>query len=218
MITNAILDAITPGAIAAGLRLLQGNHLAPTVEGHVSILLNVMPPGKGAVIGDMGCGFGEVSRLIQQERPDLRLILLNMNLMQMREAPHQFPRVVGDMHAIPLRDGAVDVAMFCYSFCHSSPMIALREAHRITRPGGMLFIYDYTRMCGNNALMEARLCARAWGYNAMVEMARASGWISHQCTLTGGDDTPFRSLYANDEEYDLIFNDIAPSIWRMWRA
>lgn len=217
MISNDTLDAVTPLALASGVRVLQGNMLAQTEAEHVSVLLRHFSPPHGAMIADIGCGFGEVARLMRAERPDLDFVLINQNKMQMDEAPACFRQIVCDMHTIPLPDGAVDAAMFCYSLCHGDLERALMEAARITRFGGKLFVYDYERLRGDNALMTERLFAQARPSVEIHAAAYATGWMPVIGFWTGGDDTRFREAYGNDAEYDRIFDDLEPSIWVMER-
>jgi len=122
------------------------------------------------------------------------------------------------MHDIPMDDARVDGAMFCYSLCHSDFRIALREAARITQPGGFLFVYDYERMRGIGGLFETRLAARALPRVYMESMACDAGWLPEMWVAPEVDDTPFREAYGNDAEYDLIFRDLRACAWRMRRA
>ncbi|RYI03483.1 MAG: hypothetical protein EON48_15815 [Acetobacteraceae bacterium] len=59
------LEAVSPAAHEAGLRVLQGYRMAPTDAGHVAVLLGMMAPALGDTVLDAGYGFGEVARLMQ---------------------------------------------------------------------------------------------------------------------------------------------------------
>jgi SAM-dependent methyltransferase len=211
------LDEATRYALDAGIKVLQGSRLAPTDDAHVSRLLAYMDPPLGAVLLDAGCGFGEVARLMRCERPDLDFILLNENALQLSHAP-SMRRVQADMHALPLADASVDGVMFCYSLCHTDISVALTEAARVTRPGGFLFVYDYDRLRGDSNLMHARLFAWAIPFDLMVWAAERAGWLPVMHENPHGDDTMFRAAYANDAEYNQIFDDLALSVWKMRRA
>lgn len=214
---DAVLNAPSEAAHARGFRVLQGNRLAPTEAEHVSALLRFMDPPQGATVLDIGCGFGEVARLMREERPDLAFILLNRNAVQMRYAPRGdgFQAVRGDMHALPLADASVDGAMFNYALCHADQPVALAEAARVVRPGGFLFIYDYERLSGDNDLMERTLCARAHGRAAFLASCKAAGWRPVFGIAPGGDDAEFRALYEDQADYDAIFAHLQPIIWKM---
>lgn len=217
MMPQAVLNEATSLALAGGIRVLQGSRLAPTDEAHVSRLLAYMDPPNGATILDAGCGFGEVARLMQIERPDLDFILLNSNALQLSYAP-DMRRIQADMHALPLADASVDGVMFCYSLCHTDVAVTLAEAARVTRPGGVLFVYDYDRLRGDSELMFARLFAWAIPFDLMEWVAGRAGWLPVMHENPHADDAMFRTAYANDAEYDQIFDDLALSVWKMRRA
>ena len=210
MIDQAQLSAASKMCLDRGVRVLQGFRFADTDEAHVSCLLAYMAPPAGAVVADIGCGFGEVARLMQAERPDLDFILINDNEWQLSRCPARFPRVLADMHALPIADASVDVAMFCYALCHADAEAALAEAARVTRPGGELFVFDYARVRGSNELMEARLFARAFPELPLA----ATGWDLTAMEWPQGSDALFRDLYGDDEEYDAIFADLVPTVWK----
>ena len=212
-----VIDSATRSAVAAGITVLQGARLAGSDEAHISSLLHHMAPSFGDTILDAGCGFGEVSRLMKVERPDLNFILVNKNGLQMSYAPGGFPKILGDMHSLPLVNSSMDGVMFCYSLCHSDFEIALAEAARVTRPGGFLFVYDYDRIKGDNALFLSRLCAWAIPHALMEHVAVAAGWVPVMHENVCGDDILFREAYGNDEEYDTIFDDLSLAVWKMVR-
>jgi SAM-dependent methyltransferase len=220
-LSNAILDVATQALMATGVRVFQGARLADTEAGHVSELLRLMAPSQGAVIADVGCGIGEVARLMRRERPDLFFALVNKNRLQLSLGPLKsrgFWPVLCDMHDIPLFDARVNGCMFLYSLCHADFPVALAEAARITKPGGFLFVYDYERTHGDNDLFEAKLSARAISRDAMEFHAREAGWMPDCWWYLNADDAPFREAYGDDAEYDRIFNDLRVCAWKMRRA
>lgn len=212
------LDKPTLEAVRVGIKVLQGSRFAPTDEGHISVLLRYMAPPSGALILDAGCGFGEIARVMKIYRPDLDFVLLNQNSLQLSYAPREFRRIQADFHDIPLADVSVDGVMFCYSLCHANAPRALAEVARITRPGGFLFVYDYDRMGGNNDLFFGRLLANAIPYDLMERLAWGANWHPVMHETPPGDDSPFRSAYANDAEYDTIFQHLVPAVWKAIRV
>jgi ubiquinone/menaquinone biosynthesis C-methylase UbiE len=215
---QSALNTYSKAAWDNGTRVLQGSRLAPTDASHVAALLEYMAPPSGARILDCGCGFGEVARLMKSQRPDLDFALLNSNEFQLSVAPSVFQRVRADMHRVPLPAASFDGVMFCYSLCHAHLSRALTEAARVTKTGGFLFVYDYERLRGTNALFRARLMAAATPYPLAERRARSAGWVPLMHATPETDDSMFRAAYADDAEYDAIFGDLAVSVWKMVRA
>lgn len=213
-----MLDEVSAEAWERGLRVLQGFRLGPTDAAHISALLRYMAPKPRTLWADIGCGFGEAARLMHAERPDLRFVCINNNALQLSHAPPEFTHVLGDMHGLPLPDASVDGCMFLYSLCHAASFYSvLAEAARITRPGGELFVFDYERLSGDNALFTERLCAWAQGFDVTLDDARVAGWDIIRHDNPDGDDAVFRVAYANDVEYELIFKELVPTVWKARR-
>jgi len=211
MIPQDMLTAASRAGWERGLRILQGYRLAPTDELHVVRLLAYMAPPRHTLWLDMGCGFGEVARHMRELRPDLRFILVNNNRYQLDQVPEGFRTLEADMAAVPLGDGAVDGCMFLYSLCHAESFYTvLREAARLTAPGGALFVYDYQRLGGTNELMHQRLYAWALYGEQMQDELKAAGWRLTLRDYPDGDDSLFRSLFASEAEYEVIFRDLVP--------
>ena len=108
---------------------------------HVATLLSlcVFPPDSHIL--DCGCGTGEMDVLIKDQRPDLRLTLLNKSLTQLSRCPPE-SRVRGDMHVLPFRDGSFNAMLLCYTLGYGSIETVFSEAARILRPGGQLVLAD----------------------------------------------------------------------------
>jgi len=217
-IPQDMLTEMSQEGLRRGIKILQGYRLAPTDAAHVDALLAFMAPPHGTTWADIGCGFGEVARLMYRRRPDLRFVLVNNNAFQLSHAPEAFPVVLADMHDIPLDDASVDGCMFLYSLCHADHVRALGEAARITRPGGSLFVFDYDRAGGDNDLMRSRLYAEAWPLWRTRMHAAAAGWKITDVDMPEGDDTLFRELFETAEEYDGIFAHLEPVLWKAVRV
>jgi hypothetical protein len=69
LLDAAALELPSEEAWARGIRILQGNRLGDTDAAHVAALLALMALPEGALIADIGCGFGEVARLMRGQRP-----------------------------------------------------------------------------------------------------------------------------------------------------
>jgi SAM-dependent methyltransferase len=64
-------------------------------------------------------------------------------IRQRGEDPRLLENVVGDMEALPFEDESFDAAMVVAALHHvPDPLPALREAHRVLRPGGRIFVFE----------------------------------------------------------------------------
>lgn len=219
MIPTDVLIAVSQMALRSGLRLLQGYRFADMDQEHVAKLLEFMAPAPDTRWLDIGCGFGEAARLMNTLRHDLKFTLVNNSGFQLDYCPPGYPKVYADMENIPLTNASFDGCMFLYSLCHANnPGGALREAARLTKPGGELFVFDYERLEGDNFLYSQKLYAHAIRFPTMRCIADIAGWDIVARENPPGDDTLFRRLYANDEEYTTIFRDLRPVLWKAVRC
>lgn len=214
-----MLAEVSPALHAQGLRVLQGQRLAPDDAGHVAALLALMDPPHGSNILDAGCGFGEVARLMRAVRPDLWFVLLNFSREQLALVPHGdgLRPVRGDYHALPLADASLDGAMFLYALCHADQPVALAEAARVVRPGGFLFVYEYELVAGDDALFRDVLYSAAPSDAEFRGMADAAGWDVQWKQRMAGDDSIFRGVMADDVRYEAIFRGLRLACWRAVR-
>jgi SAM-dependent methyltransferase len=106
------------GAYVAGRRVRK-------LAGH---LAEVLPDG--ASVLDVGCGDGQLDRLVAERRPDLSFRGIDVLV---RDAP-EIPVAPFNGSEIPFDDASVDVVLFVDVLHHTEdPMVLLREAVRVTR-------------------------------------------------------------------------------------
>jgi ubiquinone/menaquinone biosynthesis C-methylase UbiE len=91
-----------------------------------AVLARVTPRGR---VLDVGCGTG----FLAERLPGT--IGLDLSLEMLRRGSG--PRVQGDAHALPFRDGSFETA-FAITSLLGSVMTALVELHRVLVPGGTL--------------------------------------------------------------------------------
>ena len=166
-------------------------------------------------VADMGCGFGEVSRLLKLKLPKACFYLVNINSFQMSKCPSGvgFIQHEEDMCNTSIPDESCDLVMFNWSICHVDLRKALGEAYRISRPNGKLFVYDYERQGGDNELAEKLCSAHFFPYKEFKSACDDVGWRDVQELICGGDDTIFREAFGNDKLYDAFVCDLIPVIW-----
>ncbi|MCC6392980.1 MAG: metalloregulator ArsR/SmtB family transcription factor [Bryobacterales bacterium] len=128
-----------------------GRHYVPgrSWKAVAELLLQLMPP---MVIADLGAGEGTLSQLLAQRATQ---VIAVDNSEKMVEFGSELARThgvgnlayrKGDLEALPVEDGTVDLALFSQSLHHARhPRKAVEEAWRILRPGGRIAILDLAR-------------------------------------------------------------------------
>ncbi|MDB5730700.1 MAG: hypothetical protein JWQ03_595 [Variovorax sp.] len=220
---QAINDA-TEQCLAKGLRVLNSFLLRDTEEAHARRLLELMDPPRGAVIVDAGCGVGELAKLMAAARPDLAFTLVNISEAQLALCPPDMKHVAASYDATGLPHGYADVVMFNFSLCHSDDWgVTLREAFRILKPDGVLFIFDMARISeeGSNTLMRERYLSMAYRPAMIMDVARRAGFdLADPNHALGHEPLEFRlrDLVPEDAPiYDAAFAGVIPLTLRLRR-
>ena len=106
----------------------------PGGEAHTRRMLELAALPRGARILDMGAGAGETLALLRESGFDAAGIDL---------APRAPEVLQGDFLAAPFPDGSFDAVISqCAFFVSGDAPGALREAHRLLKPGGKLLLSD----------------------------------------------------------------------------
>ena len=118
-------------------------------QGIAEMLLRLIPP---MVIGDLGAGEGTLSQMLAR---GARQVIAVDNSAKMVEFGSKLAREhglanleyrMGDLEALPIEDGSLDLAIFSQSLHHAQhPLKAAAEAYRVLKPGGRAVVLDLVR-------------------------------------------------------------------------
>lgn len=213
------VEQATQALLDQGIRVFNAFLFAESERCHVNRLMEFMRLPADGVVLDVGCGVGETARLMAAARPDLQFQLLNVSPMQLASCPEDMTRVLGDFNDLPLPSASVDVVMFHYSICHASDIErVLREARRVLREGGSLFINDMSREYPSDITpaMQSVLGAVAHVRADLEGAAKRAGLTldevyRHEAVVNRLESLMDPALYA------LLLSDVSATTWRFTR-
>ncbi|MCI4328419.1 MAG: methyltransferase domain-containing protein [Thermoplasmata archaeon] len=126
-------DAWTDPSVAAAYHDLWTQFVAPAIPR----LLDSALVGSGDRVLDVAAGPGPVSRAAAARGADP--VALDFSLPMLRSIGPNVPRVRADAMRLPIRSASVDRVVSNLGLLHfPEPEVALREAARVVRPGGVV--------------------------------------------------------------------------------
>jgi SAM-dependent methyltransferase len=137
----------------------------------------VSPAGKDVI--DIGCGQGALVRELAAAgaRPiGIEISEEQLATARARDGASGARYLVGRAESLPLDDASVDLAVFMRTLHHVPPAPALREAHRVLRPGGAVYVAeplaegDFFTL---TSLVEDELDVRRVAQAALADAAQA---------------------------------------------
>lgn len=192
----AAVERATVASMASGIRVFQTHYFRDTEHDQVAYLLDALDPPEGAMVLDAGCGIGEVSRLMSDMRPDLAFVLVNISPYQLALCPtgDRFLAMRGDCHALDINDGTLDAAMYSSTLCQLDETVALAEAHRVLKEGGVLLINDMARIADDGGALERAVAARVLNRAELIEAIEDAGFTITDIIEPQASDAHFRDM------------------------
>lgn len=121
--------------------------MSVAVRTHLEVIAEHVPLA-GASVVDVGCGPGVLARGLRAAGADAWGVECSPTLLERARAAdpgHADQYVEGVGQALPLADAAFDAVVYSYSLHHvpaAAMGAALDEAHRVLRPGGVLYVVE----------------------------------------------------------------------------
>ncbi|MFB7912167.1 class I SAM-dependent methyltransferase [Kitasatospora sp. NPDC056076] len=93
--------------------------------------------GTSGIVFDVGCGNGKFVGRLRKDRPDLRLVGMDISLGILTDV--EKPVLVADAQALPFVDDSADAVLALHMLYHVSDIEAtINELARVLQPGGVL--------------------------------------------------------------------------------
>ena len=126
---------------------------------------------------DVGCGTGDMLRLLHEERPEAKLTGLDFSPNMLREAEKNLADIdalrliEGDAMHLPFEDALFDCAVISFALRNTADYAqVLSEMVRVVRPGGRICVID-------SFIPECRLIRPAYGFYFSAIMPLLGGGI-----------------------------------------
>jgi SAM-dependent methyltransferase len=137
MVESTVDPSVLRAQYGDDLRLAARQRLWQTSPSLIDRVLDLAAVPSSAVVLDVGCGNGRYLSALRERGHRGPLVGLDYSPGMALVARAYAPTVVGDVQAIPVRDGAVDVALCAHMLYHVSDLPrAVGELRRVLRPGG----------------------------------------------------------------------------------
>jgi ubiquinone/menaquinone biosynthesis C-methylase UbiE len=212
------LQAINDGTkdvVNQGIRVFQIHRFGSNEYEHVATLTIWADFPENAHVIDLGSGVGEVARIMRDLRKDLRFTLVNLSSEQLKFSPNGMGQILGSYLEVPKPDGSYDAAMFCFAIGHEDQNAALKEANRLIKKNGVLFIYDMVRVSGSNESMKD-VEYTVLPKEHFLELAEKNGFQLDFYKEPYDNGEYGKSVLGSD--YEKVFKGTIPAVWRFTKC
>ncbi|MFE6054584.1 class I SAM-dependent methyltransferase [Kitasatospora sp. NPDC056446] len=139
--------AVSDKAVLANQAYADGRHLAARQSIYrwqqpqhdlPGIVVDELAGTRGTVF-DIGCGNGMFANRLRRERPDLRVVGVDISAGILAEM--EKPVLVADAQALPFADDSADAVLALHMLYHVGDIQAtIKDLARVLRPGGVLLV------------------------------------------------------------------------------
>jgi SAM-dependent methyltransferase len=155
-------------------------------------------PNPPAVVADIGGGPGRYTDwLLEAGYTVIHRDLVADHVAQLKSRHPEIDSSVGDARTLDIPDSSVDVVLLLGPIYHlperDDRILALREAGRIARDGGIVHVAAISRWAARlDGILVQRLHETRPGLVAAVDEAERTGWMSpvHDAAFTCATHTP----------------------------
>jgi demethylmenaquinone methyltransferase/2-methoxy-6-polyprenyl-1,4-benzoquinol methylase len=129
---------------------------------------------KPRVVLDLATGSGDLAAEVQSRCPDAKVLGVDFSLPMLRQAETRGLKnlIVGDGMNLPVRNGSVDVVTVAFGLRNmASWSDAAKEMARVLKPGGSLFVLDFS-------LPQDGILRRGHLFYLRNIMPRIAGWLT----------------------------------------
>ena len=169
---------------------------------------------------DLGAGTGAATKVLKQA--GARVVATDMAVGMLRtDAMLRPPCAVADARALPFRDDAFDVVAAAFVLNHLvDPTLAMREAVRVTRPGGRVVVSAYSHDDDHPVKAAVTTAARAAGWRPSSWMNRVrSDAMPNLATVQNADAQVLAAgLNARVEKMEVSMPDLDIDALIDWRV
>jgi len=141
-------------------------------------VVDLAAPRAGQRALDLACGTGDIAFLVAERGATVVGLDVTFRMIELARAkPHEgrgnVGFLVGDMGSVPFTDGQFDIVTTGYGLRNVADMTtAVREIHRVLRPGGVLVSLDFDRPA------HPMIRGIYLGYLSLV--GSVLGWVLHR--------------------------------------